>query len=580
MHTDLRRTTRWAALALVAASLPVLAGAGPGASATPAEPTPDLLSTTGGGSLDVDLIEGLDVRDDLTFNVAPGTDIVGTLDDHTTHDAYDSWTGSLADGGFFTLVRAGSALRVHVASSSGTYDITQGKGTSAKVDEVVVDDAVEADHGSDARVPPTSPDRARRSAGAPPVAGDSGAVVDMLIAFTPQAAAELGGVPQAVATAGTVVEQTNIIFANSQIPTRVRLVASAITVQNQLSTVLDTELDALTSKVDGVYDELHTLREQYHADQVSLMGSSATGQACGLGWLGGAENYAFTATEVRCLDNYTVTHELGHNLAADHDRYPGVTNAGRTPDAAGLVNPAAGWNTIMGYYNACTAAGVYCTRIPYFSNPAVLYNGAPTGTPTANNARVITAYAPTVANFRQEQITPGALSYSGYARHKSTLSVATTAWSPSNVAVGYQWYLDGQPIAGATGTTLTSRASYIGHTLSVGVTGSAPYYPAVGVSSAPVTVAKAQFRTKRPVLKGTPRVGRVLKVKLKKIKPKKKVKIRYTWYRDGKRIKGAKGRTYRVRRQDRKDKISCVVKLKKKNYQTAKLKTRKRKIKR
>ncbi len=578
MHTDLRRTTRWAALALITATLPVLAG--PGASATPAEPTPDLLSTTGGGSLDVDLVEGLDAGDDLTFNVAPDVDIVGTLDDHTTHDAYDSWTGSLADGGFFTLVRAGSALRVHVASSSGTYDITQDKGTPARVDEVVPAELDETtDHRSDALTPPTSAD-SRRPGNTPPATGDSGAVIDMLIAFTPQAVAELGGVPQAQAVAATVVEQTNIIFTNSQIPTQVRLAATTVTVQNQVSGDLYAELDALTSKVDGIYDELHTLREQFHADQVSLVGASATGTACGLGWLGGPESLAFTATEIRCLSIYTVTHELGHNLSAEHDVYPSVARSNRVPDAAGLVNLAAQWRTVMAYVDACTSAGLTCNRIPYFSNPNVAYNGAPTGTPTANNARVITAYAPTVANFRQEQITPGALSYSGYARHKSTLSVATTAWSPSNVAVGYQWYLDGQPIAGATGTTLTSRASYIGHTLSVAVTGSAPYYPAVGVSSAPVTVAKAQFRTKRPVLKGTPRVGRVLKVKLKKIKPKKKVKIRYTWFRDGKRIKGAKGRTYRVRRQDRKDKISCVVKLKKKNYQTTELKTRKRKIKR
>jgi hypothetical protein len=41
-----------------------------------------------------------------------------------------------------------------------------------------------------------------------------------------------------------------------------------------------------------------------------------------------------------------------------------------------------------------------CPRIPYWSNPRVIYKGEPTGTPAADNARLILELAERVSTFR------------------------------------------------------------------------------------------------------------------------------------------------------------------------------------
>ena len=113
--------------------------------------------------------------------------------------------------------------------------------------------------------------------------------------------------------------------------------------------------------------------------------------------------------------------------------------------------------------------------------------------------------------------------------------------------------------------------------------GSAPFYPTVAAPAASVVVGKALFRTKRPKLRGVPRAGRVLSVKVKGWKPKpakKSVKVRYQWLKNGKKIKGAKKATYRVRAKDRGKKISVRVTAKKKGYEKARKSSKKVKIRR
>ncbi len=115
------------------------------------------------------------------------------------------------------------------------------------------------------------------------------------------------------------------------------------------------------------------------------------------------------------------------------------------------------------------------------------------------------------------------------------------------------------------------------------MTGSAPYYAAAAAGTPAVVVGKATFKTRKPKLRGVPRVGRVLSVSIKGWKPKpakKSVKVRYQWMKNGKKIKGAKKSTYRVRGKDRGKKITVVVKVKKKGYETAKRSSKKVKIRR
>jgi hypothetical protein len=276
--------------------------------------------------------------------------------------------------------------------------------------------------------------------------------------------------------------------------------------------------------------------------------------------------------------NYSFIHELGHNSGAEHDAGAGSPPSSDSPPyARGYVDLAAKTYTIMAYPTTCQQAGIPdCTRILHFSNPGVAYNGRPTGTDAANNARVLSENVGSVANFRQEVITPGAVALVGAARFGSTVSVNPGTWLPSNTGLGVQWFLDGAPIAGATGASLTLSRSMVGKAVSAQVTGSAPYYSPVAASTPAYTVAKAVFQRMRVSLVGTARPGRVLAARTK-IRPKA-TKVQYRWYRNGKKITGAKKASYRVTRQDRGTRIQVKVIARKKGYETLVQKSNKRKV--
>jgi hypothetical protein len=388
------------------------------------------------------------------------------------------------------------------------------------------------------------------------------------------------------------IAQTNEAFRNSGIPTTVRLVGTRQVASAQQAT-LNANINALGNPSDGIFDEAQALREETHADLVSLWLADSVpgGASCGIGSLGGAspqydpERAAWTVVyAANCATTFRVfAHELGHNLSAHHDAGAAQPPSGGKPYARGYVDVPAKTISVMSYYDQCSAAGVYdCTRIGYFSNPNITYNGRVQGTALANNSQAIIEQIAAVASYRQSQIYAGTATIAGRARFKGTAEATTTPWAP-NVTFGYQWSLDGVPVPGATASTFKLSRGDIGKTLSLQVTGSAPNYAPVAVAAPGVVVGKALFKTKRPKLRGVPRAGRVLSVKVKGWKPnpgKKKVKIRYQWLKNGKKIKGAKKATYRVRAKDRGKKITGRVTTKAKGYEKASRTSKKVKIRR
>ena len=80
-------------------------------------------------------------------------------------------------------------------------------------------------------------------------------------------------------------------------------------------------------------------------------------------------------------------------LGARHDR---AIDANNMPFAYGHGHVNGKWRDIMSYQQTCNG----CVRIPYWSNPRVMYNGEPTGTDAADNARVILEQAERVSKFR------------------------------------------------------------------------------------------------------------------------------------------------------------------------------------
>ncbi len=104
-------------------------------------------------------------------------------------------------------------------------------------------------------------------------------------------------------------------------------------------------------------------------------------------------------------------------------------------------------------------------------------------------------------------------SISGPAEVGGTLTAARGTWSPDDgLAVGYQWYVGGAPVDGATGTTYHPVEGDIGQTVTVLVSVSrAGHQPASRLSSPTSAVTMpALANTAMPTVTGTPQVGGTL----------------------------------------------------------------------
>jgi len=167
---------------------------------------------------------------------------------------------------------------------------------------------------------------------------------------------------------------------------------------------------------DGFFNEVYSLRDQYGADVVAaVLSEPNTG---GIAWVNnstsGSSPMAFSINRVQQIaTNYTLIHEIGHNVGNVHARNQNSAEAG---EFGGLFvystgnrfsSPDGSYATVMAYDNSTFQA------IPYFSNPDVQLSGAPTGNPiiTSSSAgpsnsarsmreikRVIASYRPSVVD--------------------------------------------------------------------------------------------------------------------------------------------------------------------------------------
>ncbi|KAI9009283.1 Metallo-peptidase family M12B Reprolysin-like-domain-containing protein [Hyaloraphidium curvatum] len=234
------------------------------------------------------------------------------------------------------------------------------------------------------------------------------ATIDVLVVYTPQARAAVGGTANMEARIRLAVAETNQAYANSRINMVMRL-AHAAEIGYGSGGDMYQDLDRLTATSDGFMDEVHILRDNYGADVVSLWVS--VGSYCGLGWLMGAPSlgfasYAFNVVHYSCATGYfSFGHEVGHNMGANHDR--ANSGGGQSyPYSYGYQEPTGLWRTIMAY--DCPKG---CARLQYFSNPAVTYNGRAMGIDStqangADNARTFNNHAQIMAAWRAEVTNP------------------------------------------------------------------------------------------------------------------------------------------------------------------------------
>lgn len=154
-------------------------------------------------------------------------------------------------------------------------------------------------------------------------------------------------------------------------------------------------------------------------------------------------------------------------------------------------------------------------------------------------------------------------SISGTAEVGKTLTVDPGSYSPSGASTAVQWYADGAPIKGATGTTFVPTQAYAGKVLSATVRatrmGHNPLAVSAGQTAAvigtPVRVARAGNVT------GLLRPGKVLTAHAGQLRPSSAQVASYTWRRNGVPIPGAHGATYRLTTADAGKRITVVLHL-------------------
>ncbi|MEM7114570.1 MAG: M12 family metallo-peptidase [Chloroflexota bacterium] len=258
---------------------------------------------------------------------------------------------------------------------------------------------------------------------------DDGSVIDVLVVYSDDVTASLG-VPATESLIDLYMSYTNQAYINSNISQRVDLVYTGELTYND--TGQSNALGHARIDGDGQLDDIHTLRNTYHADlSYVLVNYPGAGSCGGVAYLQNVQagfptwfdTWAFSAQQACSFGASIFAHELGHNMGSNHDWYVDAPTSFPYSYAHGFVDRTNQFLTIMSYTNHCSAApAVSCTKIPHFANPNVNYNGNPTGVASgtstactqfnvgnplcdADNQLTFTMSDSVIAAFRQSQIT-------------------------------------------------------------------------------------------------------------------------------------------------------------------------------
>ena len=231
-------------------------------------------------------------------------------------------------------------------------------------------------------------------------------VIDILVVYPAAVRSEAGSTADVEAAIATAVADTNLCYRKSLVPMQLRVVHME-EVSYTPTGQLNTDLSRLEGTNDGHIDNVHTLRDQYGADLVSLLttdsdfgGLASTMTHPTLGFE--SSGFNVNVWDIIGAPDYVLAHEIGHNLGCLHNRedasWTSDYDYGDFSFGKRWMVGNEGYRTVMSYDSANLA---YNNRIPHFSNPDVSYEGVTTGNAgSENNAKVLTLSAPYTANFR------------------------------------------------------------------------------------------------------------------------------------------------------------------------------------
>ncbi|MBE0436680.1 MAG: fibronectin type III domain-containing protein, partial [Methylomicrobium sp.] len=293
--------------------------------------------------------------------------------------------------------------------------------------------------------------------------------VDVMVLYTAKARNNAGGTSGMLSRIDNAVEMANHSYINSKVDMQINLVHAAEVDYVETGDIIASH-DALTYKTDGHMDYIHAWRDKYGADMVVLISTDTN--ACGVAWTMRSpstsfESRAFAVVKDTCISQHTFAHELGHVQGNQHNR-ANSSNSGAYDYSYGYrLCQTGGFRTVMSY--ACSGG----TRVGYFSNPNVTYNGEYTGTPTDDNARSMNNTKSIVSAFRSSADTSTPAAPSNLTASALSDTEITISWADnSDNEIGFRlersidaksWYefaVVGSNVKSFTDTGLAAATTY------------------------------------------------------------------------------------------------------------------------
>jgi len=235
--------------------------------------------------------------------------------------------------------------------------------------------------------------------------------IDLLVVVTRDALCESNDWPEGLicpvndSTRGVMegklavaLAETNNALSETGVPAQIRIV------RVDYLEATETKQPATKDALDYLrFDPVITqARSDTGADLISMICTGGNGAQNGIAYL----NHWVSAISWKMFPYYTFSHELFHNLAADHNREASTQDH---PYSHGLLLPEYKMRTVMSY--SCLD-GVNCPRIPYLSAKGYYYtdndnNDIAIGDDAHDNARAVREHIQQAANYMEPKVSDG-----------------------------------------------------------------------------------------------------------------------------------------------------------------------------